>query len=576
MIDRNGSQVSCEIRRAIALLDALLDRSELDVRSVATEFEQLAHQIDGVLSLVGAIVDCIDNECVQSILPQVQALGNAARHFTRERLQATSGIAEIVAEESKLLEKLCNLTGGQRSIAKQTQVLSVMTNIEVANLGPVGAGFQYLAHELDGFSQGAVRGSEEIADHTERRRREIEETRRRLSEALPRMNSDFSRIDEDLGKALTDLNEAITALSANPLHFRDCVRAIAAHVSSVVAAVQSQDITRQQIEHVRDALKSILCELENGAAAPPDEPSRRAAVIKVQDRQLKILQDSSRTWVSQIGDCLDEIQRISSSEIAAIGSIILEHERLLSAQMARIEQLERESQADDSAMHNSLGSLGSLMELVREHLGQSQLARGRMQLLNLNSMIEARHLGSRAAVMVEISQNIRRISTDWSGITTRSGEAMEEIADMVRRADDGLNAFSLDSKQTLHDAQEATRSGLACLQSAASTATNAGAALGAAVAKLHGQITSIRSTANTLSAGFALLDEAFEAVNSIDLQMNGQYPDSSWRCDRGELEERLSAAYTTEIERQVLRSALYGEAMPSAGTSLAGNDVELF
>jgi len=46
--------------------------------------------------------------------------------------------------------------------------------------------------------------------------------------------------------------------------------------------------------------------------------------------------------------------------------------------------------------------------------------------------------------------------------------------------------------------------------------------------------------------------------------------------DAAGAEELFSASYTTQRERDVLRTALYGTAFSAAQPSLAGNDVELF
>ena len=48
-------------------------------------------------------------------------------------------------------------------------------------------------------------------------------------------------------------------------------------------------------------------------------------------------------------------------------------------------------------------------------------------------------------------------------------------------------------------------------------------------------------------------------------------------CDRAALESAYSGRYTTEIERSIMRAALYGESVPAAtAAAIAGNDVELF
>ena len=76
------------------------------------------------------------------------------------------------------------------------------------------------------------------------------------------------------------------------------------------------------------------------------------------------------------------------------------------------------------------------MQTTNAHLERSRQTRDRMQLLNFNSMIEARHLGSQAAAVLEVTRNIGRISTAWSELTRQSGDALEEMLSSSARAEE--------------------------------------------------------------------------------------------------------------------------------------------
>lgn len=560
-----------QLDRAHALLQSVLLQSEQDVRAVANDFERIAGQTHQVLDLVAVIVACVDNESVRSILPEIQGLGSTAQSFIARRLHASAQIAESLDKQTSLLEDFCRLAAGQRGIARQTQILSVLTNIEVANLGALGSGFRYLAHELDEFSREVVQGSEIVAEQAEQRRTELLRIRKRMAEALPTMQAEFSRIDTDLAKTLVGMDQAIMDLASNPARFRECVDAVAAEVSSVVAAVQSHDITRQQVEHVMDSLQVVAQELRQG-----DRTGRSAAMLEILTQQLKHVQDNTRAWVTQIAVCLENIQRVSASDIAGIGSTILESERLLSSHLARMSALERNSEADDKAIRESLDSLDLLMHLMRNHLGESQTARDRMQLLNFNSMIEARHLGSKAAVMVEISQNIRRISGNWSDMTAQSGQAMEALLSMVKAAEGSFAAFSQDSAKTLRAAQETTNCGLYRLQGLADEASQNAANVNAVVAEMQADLASVRKTAQRLGSILQLLEQSLEAIACVHQEVDAEFDRAVTDWDKQELEAKLSAMYTTEIERHILRHALYGEPLPEVCSQAGGNDIEFF
>ena len=131
-------ETKTEAVRAIAgaqgELTALSRITEREIQSVAKRFESLAGQIDTILNLAAQIIACIENDSVGAVLSRVQTLGEVAKRFIGERLQATHGILETVTKEVKLLRQLSRVTRDQAAIALDTKALSVLTNIEVARL----------------------------------------------------------------------------------------------------------------------------------------------------------------------------------------------------------------------------------------------------------------------------------------------------------------------------------------------------------------------------------------------------------------------------------------------------------
>src|ERR1039458_249116 len=157
-------------------LQTVVCASAKEIETAGTQFEDLALDTDTILKLAAGVIGCVEDESVSSIQSKVQTLGAEARGFIQERLRATAGILDTVGNEAKLLGRLSQLTRAQRSITRETQVLSVLTNIEVARLGQLGAGFRYLAHELDEFSQLVAKGTKELSSHTEERKTSGAET----------------------------------------------------------------------------------------------------------------------------------------------------------------------------------------------------------------------------------------------------------------------------------------------------------------------------------------------------------------------------------------------------------------
>lgn len=560
-------------------LRALSHTIDSEVGSLSRAFESLAGHADAILKLAAAIVGCVEDERVSSILPKVQTLGAETRRFLGDRLQATSGILEMVNTEVKLLRQLSRVAGGQEAIALEIKALSVLTNIEVARLGSVGAGFQYLARELAEFSASVIKDTHALASHTDGRRAAIEETRRLLCAELPRLRKDLARIDVDLGNALAAVDSGLTQLSSTPENFRIGVQDVASQIAAAVSAIQSHDINRQMTEHVVEGLGIISAALQDGDESAADFTlglPQAYAGLTVQIYQLRIIKETVTNWLAQIQSCIGGVLRVSTSEVVGIGPVVLEQERKLSSQLGHIELLEHESQVYSEKLQRTLGGLSNLQQLVSEHLQRSQSIRHRLQLLALNSIVEASHLGGQAAAILAISSSIKEISAAWSEITDQSMRAMEEIEKLVPQTDQVMEVFSEAGNQRLREAQAQTRTGLENLRSAAGFVAGQAHEMQGTTEKMQAKIAEVDEAGKRPEATFAPSDVVLTGLETWQRQWELEDNRVKKRCDAAEVERVFSAFYTTERERDILRAALRGTAPPPAEKAFAGNSVELF
>jgi methyl-accepting chemotaxis protein len=553
------------------VLRSVMAEGEREMESLGRDFEGVARASSAILESAGAIVSCAESERMASVLPGVQKLGSAAKGFIRTRLEATAGILDTVIAEQALLQQLSHLTRGQKAIVRETEMLRVLTNIEVARLGEVGAGFEYLAHELDDFSQSVTRSTQELTSHTEERREAIGETRRALGRELPRMREEFARIEQSLDNAMRLVEATLGQMYETPVQFRGCVEGVAGQIAGVVAAIQAHDITRQQIEHVTGTLATIAAGIEDGENVPAMQ-----AGLTIQSYQLRNVRQTVEGWMAQTRSCLEGIGSIASSEILRLGPLVLSQERALSAQLAGIEQLEEACETGDAKVQASFAGITGLMQLVREHLERSKSVRDRLQLLMFNSIVEASHLGTQADGILEISTSIKRIAAAWGEITTKSEAATQQIRDLVEQSRTTQEAFSEGSYAGLREARAETARGLEILREAAQCADTRGQEVETEVFALQGRIAGIGGTGDRLAACFARLDGALEVVESARAELEQAGGSGGGRSDEPALEQRFGVSYTTEMERAVLRAALAGGPLPAAQQSFAGNSVELF
>lgn len=558
--------------RAIAEeLGTVLEESQREVGRLAGDFEAMAQATHGMVEGAAAIVACTRGERLQGVQDGVHRLGEATRHFLRQRLESTARVVETVAAEADLLARLARQTQAQKAIVRETAMLRVLTNIEVARLGEVGIGFEYLAHELEDFATAVAESIGALTAHTEERRAEIETTRRELTAELPRVREEYAQLEAILARAQAEVDTTLGELQATPARFQGCAEEIAQQIAGVVAAIQANDITRQQMEHVRSALHAIAAEMESSGGS-----AELAEGLTIQSYQVRSIQATAEGWTGQIRRCLDAIGQLAAAEILNLGRGALGRERELEAELARIEQVEERCAADNAKVQASFTGITGLMQLVSEHLERSRAVRERLQLLMFNSIVEASHLGAQADGILEISNTIKRLSGEWSQLTQESERAMQEIRILVERNESTMETFSGGAQEELRTAREQTQGGLAILREAAGCAERRGQQIQEEAGMLQGRVSEVRAAGERLQRcldGLRNVPGGIERMRTAAVPEQGREPA---QVDAAAMEQRFGSAYTTEMERAVLRAALERGPLPTSPAALAGNGVELF
>jgi hypothetical protein len=324
-------------------------------------------------------------------------------------------------------------------------------------------------------------------------------------------------------------------------------------------------------------LNAIVLESQSRQTAEPSQTAKHLALLNIQAAQMLYIKQSMEQEINQTADCIDRILHLSSSDLVMMASGSLEQNRKLAEILERVATLESESEADHAEIQHLLMGLEGISQLVSTHLAILRNAREQMHLLNLNSMIAADRLGGQAAGLVEIARNINRISSDWEALAARTEMTMARVTLALQSANRADPIVSSTENDTLASGLKMTRERIAALKDAAAMAARNSGRVDLAVTRLKNEIDEVsvategaRQSLNLIERAIGFLSQAQRTKTSDDLP-------GLTDADLHQIEARCEASYTTELERQILRAALHGQAVPLPGEQAAiGNDVELF
>jgi uncharacterized phage infection (PIP) family protein YhgE len=453
----------------------------------------------------------------------------------------------------------------------------MMTNIEMGRLGNSGAAFEYLVGVLNNFSKTLSEDTDELESRTDARRIAIEATSRLLASELAPLTEELVNIRGELGNDLAQLESSLGELAEIPAQFKADVEKIGEQIAGVVAAIQSYDITRQQIDHVQQAIARIANEIPGRLRrANSQQRTRTSLGIKIQIYQLQHIRETVANWISRIRDCMGVMLKVSGSNLAGIGPILRDREREVSARLANTESLQNKSKAQSEAIFHKVGEPSGLVQLIQEQVEKAAVTRQTLHLLSLNTALEADRLGGEGNAVLEISKGISDLSLEWGSITDQSGRALDEISELVELINSLTATFSQVEEHKLLESQSHVRDALQKLRATSEFAVRQACDIERGIGAMRSMAGGMTQSVDLLDRSYRQIDTILIGLEDLQLQLEANSSDSAGEYDPEEMKEYFSASYTTEVEREVLQAAFDGAAVPSVQQNLEGNEVELF
>jgi hypothetical protein len=552
------------LNAVIAELEDLNHRTEQDFLKIGGKLTEFLRAVQQISSELTALTDLISGEQGSMASQALTAVLERTREMAARIEESTSVLGGMRATAASVRGTLSEFKGTVSTF----RTLGVLTQIETARLGREGADFGNLPEEVKSLAESIRSGVESALETAKELIQPIESALQNVSVLEATQSKELSSVIAGVSVRLASFRERQVRAHEASIRLGAQYQGISDSIRELVIAIQFHDITRQQVEHVIDALKRVRTETQAEGRFRLGPPRGAATVLKLQSLQLADAGQKFGTSVDRIERNLDGIARrvgeMADESRSLLGlsedehdSFFVEMERGCTVILSAIGN----SATSEQATRATAGHLEQAIDKMRESVLAIRSIDIHIQRMALNASIRAAHIGNSGEALSVLAGAMQRLG-DESG--QRSDSIIEALGSMHHavapwaQETDSLVASGQAGESSVHDRMRTTVAELHTSSERSFARTTQVASLGS---RLCEEASELRST---FSAG-KVFSEAVQQAQARLKQMEAEAVDSSQDSEAREPAlDDFAQHYTMEAERDVHASISRAEPAPVA------------
>lgn len=570
----------CRLHKAVTDLAQLTSGTEGDFLAIGEKLRDFYSRTKEVSNLSASITERMIGAEVTEAMEGLQGI------FDRiGRLDGQSGRGRdaLISILERFVAVRSHLQGFEKTV-RNLHILCNFIKIESARSGRTDTGFETLADDVKKLAEKIESQSILLLDQSAALMAIIDQNLEKIRVFEGRQHQQAGRILDNAVASLNAMREkhhhSTKALKTLSARWEELSR----NIGQVVSSVQFHDITRQRIEHVRDALSELTGQLQTSGAGKNGKKGKPTAGIgagqialvadtcELQAAQLRHARDelvsAVRTIIENTRNIVRNVQEMTEETGLLVGvkgneghSFFADLQGGLASLISAVSDYVSVNRELSAALFRVTGTVEEMSSFVNE-IEKIGL---RMKMVALNASVHAAHIGEEGLGLGVLADALHPLSVETSSQIGAIAGALNTIIASSRELSDGLSGDAADPEQNTERTADHLEAMMAPLRRLDENNLSLLANIDGIVKDLSGDIDRTTSAISVHERIDHEVNKVDAVLTDVVTQMRSALPDGKTGKGKDSL-QALSARYTMDKEREIHQSVTAG------GTPAAGVD----
>lgn len=408
--------------------------SEDDFLAIGGKLREYQSHCKKVNELAKIIIEAIGTDILSAGISKLSGLfASIGTHY--ENAQET--IAKDGNDLNNILTKLTaieNSLAGFDKIVKTLRMLGIASKIESARLNLMDGGFFLLAETVDKMSAQIGERKKEILKKSSSLLVQLKKSLKDLSGLSAEQETQITAFKQSTETSLTMFQQKNQTCASAIGEIKGIGTKLTESLMNIVQSIQFHDITRQQLQHVQEALEELEQKLFDDTEDDLTVFSHVHDNIELQTRQLSGTLTNFNDSVYAIIESLQEVEKGTDRLFEHSSKIICNdqkkentHHDMFERDLIFITEGLQKSLVIDQNLDESIADIVLIITDLAKQIDSIEEIGTEIELVALNARVKAAHLGIDGAALGVLAEAIQKLSFEAKTQTAETFKALITI-----------------------------------------------------------------------------------------------------------------------------------------------------